>query len=125
MLDKAMHASYGSVTLPIFEIKTTMQLAEALKGMGLEEIFQNLDGVFRMPKSKINDVGQTIDFAVDQHGIRASAETVIGAIPLGIIVDPHAFHMSLDRPFLFFVHDYPTNALLFAGVVMDPSAKGH
>ena len=125
MLDKAMHASYGSVTLPIFEIKTTMQLAGALKGMGLDEIFQNLDGVFKMPQSKINDVGQTIDFAVDKHGIRANAETVIGTIPLGILVDPHAFRISLNRPFLFFVRDFPTNALLFAGAVMDEIGRAH
>ena len=30
------------------------------------------------------------------------------------------FHMRLDRPFVFFVRDSTTNALLFAGAVVDP-----
>jgi len=33
---------------------------------------------------------------------------------------PDPFHVLLDRPFLFFVRETTTNALLFAGALMDP-----
>jgi serpin B len=133
-----MQASLGSVTFPIFEIRTSMHMEESLKAMGVSDIFQHLDGVtrlerFRRPydptqglietaRSRVTDIGQTIDFAADKHGIHADAETLVGAIPLGILTAPDAFHMSLNRPFLFFVRENTTDALLFAGALMDPSA---
>ena len=136
-----MQASLGSVTFTIFEIKTSMQLEGSLKVMGISDIFQHLDGVTRMEQfrnpndfsqgmieaaqSRVTDIGQTIDFAADKHGIRADAETLIGAVPGGIIVSPDAFHMLLNRPFLFFVRENTTGALLFAGALMDPGAASH
>ena len=82
-------------------------------------------GMIEAAQSRVTDIGQTIDFAADKHGIRADAETLIGAVPGGIIVSPDAFHMLLNRPFLFFVRENTTGALLFAGALMDPGAASH
>jgi serine protease inhibitor len=132
-----MTKSLGSVTLTQFEIKSKLQLADSLKAMGITEIFERLDGIERMPKprdlidvtkgfspgaqARVTDVGQTIDFAADRHGIRADSETLIGTFPIGLIVAPDVFHMTFSRPFLFFVRENTTGALVFEGALMDPA----
>jgi len=132
-----MQKSLGSVTLTQFEIKSKLQLADSLRAIGITEIFERLDGIERMPKprdlidvtkgfspgaqARVTDVDQTIDFAADRHGIRADAETLIGTYPLGLIMAPDVFHMTLSRPFLFFVRENTTGALVFEGALMDPA----
>jgi serine protease inhibitor len=139
-LDGMTTTHYGSVTLPQFDTKTSVHLESSLKAMGISNIFQDLDGVTRresfrnlrdssqgmLPaaQSKVTDLAQTIDFGADKHGIHADAETLIGAVPFGIISAPDTFHVQIDRPFLFFVRETTTNALLFAGALMDPGNAG-
>jgi serine protease inhibitor len=131
---KSMKPSLGSVRMPIFTIRATMHLEGTLKAIGVKDIFENLEGVVRRdsrygPKgtfdvtvAQVTDIGQTIYFTADKHGIHADAETVIGAIPLGLISAPDSFHVVLNRPFVFLVRENATGALLFAGALMDPSA---
>jgi len=134
-LDGMSTSRYGSVTLPQFEAKTSAHLERSLKAMGISDIFQHLEGVtrresFRKPydfsqgmipavQSRVTDLAQTIDFGADKHGLHADAETLIGAVPAGILMVPDTFHVFIDRPFLFFVRETTTNALIFAGALMD------
>jgi hypothetical protein len=135
-LDGMSTSRYGSVTLPQFEIKISVHLETPLKAMGISDIFQHLEGVtrpesFRNPRdysqgmipaaqSRVTDLAQTIDFGADNHGIHADAETLVGAVPFGILSANDTFRVLIDRPFLFFVRETTTNALLFAGALMDP-----
>jgi serine protease inhibitor len=135
-LDGMSTSHYGSVTFPEFEIKTSVHLETPLKTMGISDIFQHLEGVtrresFRNPRdysqgmipaaqSRVTDLAQTIDFGADNHGIHADAETLIGAVPMGIIMAQDTFHMFINRPFLFFVRETTTKALLVAAALMDP-----
>ena len=129
----SMKPSLGSVTMPIFTISATMHLEATLKAMGVKDIFENLEGVVRrdmrfgpkgsfdVPVARVTDIGQTIDFTADKHGIHADAETVIGAIPGGLMMAQDSFHLTLNRPFVFLVRENATGALLFAGALMNPS----
>ena len=131
---KPMKPSLGSVTMPIFTVRATMHLEDILKAMGVKDIFENLEGVarrdmrfgpkgsFDVPVAAVTDIGQTIDFTADKHGIHADAEAVIGATPAGLIMAQDSFHLFLDHPFVFLVRENATGALLFAGALMDPSA---
>jgi serine protease inhibitor len=110
----------GSVTIPQFEIKTSVRLEKSLQAMGITDIFQHLDGIMPAGQSRIGDIAQNIDFGVDKHGIHADAETMIGAVYFGIPFAQDTFLVSLDRPFLFFVRDVTTNALVLTGALMDP-----
>jgi serine protease inhibitor len=132
---KPMKPSLGAVTMPIFTVRATMHLEDTLKAMGVKDIFENLEGVVRedmrfgpkgsydVPVAAVTDIGQTIDFTADKHGIHADAETVIGTIPLGLMMAQDSFHVVLNRPFVFLVRENATGALLFAGALMDPSAQ--
>jgi serpin B len=130
----ALQPKLGVVHFPIFEIKALMHLEKALQEMGVKDIFEHLDGITARSEedkdrawdagnsSRITDIGQKADFAADKHGIHADAETLVGAIPLGILMADDVFRMSLDRPFVFIVREHATGAMLFVGSLMEPGA---
>jgi len=131
----ALQPKLGVVHFPIFEIKASMHLEKALQAMGVTDIFEHLDGITARSEedrhrpwdagnsSRITDIGQKIDFAADKHGIHADAETLVGAIPLGILMADDVFRISLDRPFVFIVREHATGAMLFVGSLMEPGAE--
>jgi hypothetical protein len=123
LLDAALKRQLGTVTMPTFQIRLESDFMEPIKAMGITQPFEDLGSIFTIPKSHITQVRQRIDLSVTKEGIRADAETVVGAVYGGILAARPAFHMVLDRPFLFLIRDQTTNALLFMGAVMDPSAR--
>ena len=89
--------------------------------MGIKKPFEDLGDLTRIPNSHLTEVAQKTDIQVDQNGVRASAESVVGAIYGGIGTAQNHFHLELNRPFVFLIRDRTTNALMFLGVVADPS----
>jgi serpin B len=69
----------------------------------------------------ITDVLQEVYVAVDEKGTEAAAAT---AVVVGETSAPSAEPVTLtvDRPFLFWIVDAPTKAVLFLGRVLDPTA---
>jgi serine protease inhibitor len=53
----------------------------------------------------------------DTESQMARAATAVGVAPPSI---PMTVDVTIDRPFLLFVRDRPTGAILFAGRVVDP-----
>ena len=91
--------------------------------MGVRKVFEDLGRLFTIPLSYVSEVKQTVDIQVDQSGIRADAGTVVGAVYGGVMSGPVPFSMELDRPFIYLIRERFTDALLFAGVVVDPSLR--
>ncbi len=120
-LDAALKRQIGFVTMPVFRVRFESELRPAIKAMGITQVFEDLGSIIRIPESHLTEVVQKIDIEVNRDGIRADAETVAGVVLGGIHVGPKPFHVELSRPFIFLVRDQTTNALLFLGVVMDPS----
>jgi serpin B len=58
---------------------------------------------------------------VDEKGTEAAAATAVGMDVGGGPSPAKEVTLRLDRPFLFFVRDVETGAVLFMGRVVDPS----
>ena len=56
---------------------------------------------------------------VDEKGTTAAAATALRLA--GSAPPTESITLSVDRPFLFMIHDIGTNATLFLGRVMDPT----
>lgn len=65
----------------------------------------------------MQDVGHEAFVAVDEKGTEAAAATAVIA---GRTSAPERAKFTADRPFLVFVRDLPTGAVLFAGQVTSP-----
>lgn len=120
-VDAALKKQLGVVTMPTFHFQFETELRKQIEEMGIKKPFEDLGALIRIPKSHLTEVSQRTDIQVDQNGIRASAESIVGAIYGGIGSAQNAFHLELNRPFVFLIRDRTTNALMFLGVVSDPS----
>jgi serine protease inhibitor len=114
----------GDVLLPPFHVLFEGDLRDPLEKMGLHRIFKSAKTLMSMAPDKggvLNGVSQKTEMTLDENGIRADAGTIIHGVFGGVLGVQAPFHMTLDRPFLFIIRDNITNALLFAGVVMNPT----
>lgn len=125
-LGSALQPQIGDVELPRFNFKFDADVRKALERMGLRRVFQTTDsltGLLDGPGgARLKGISQKVEIEVNEQGIRANARTVSSGVYGGIMSIPEVpFHMVVNRPFLFFIRDNVTDALLFAGAVVDPA----
>ncbi|MDB4943449.1 MAG: hypothetical protein JWP97_2983 [Labilithrix sp.] len=108
-----------ALTLPSFEIKgATVSLKDVLAARGITDAFSpekaDFSGISATEKLWISDVVHQAFVAVKEKGTEAAAATaVIGA---GSAAAPQkTIDVSFDKPFVFFVRDNATGAILFLG----------
>jgi serpin B len=114
----------GTVELPPVQFAFEADLRNSLERLGVRRVFHDLESMIPMaPRmgGMLRRVAQKTEITVDEQGIRADSGTIMGGILGGIMAAQEPFRMVLDRPFLFFVRDNLTKALLFEGVVMNPT----
>ncbi len=112
------------VALPRFRLEYDKNLNEVLKALGMEVAFDEAAADFsRMHRDArnlqlhISRVKQKAFVEVDEEGTRAAAVT---SVEVGVTSAPPMFRA--DRPFVFAIRERLSGALLFMGVVRDPSA---
>lgn len=120
-IDAMLQRREGIVVLPTFHVVFEAQLRKEIEALGIRQGFRDIGNLIKIPKSYISEVNQRVDIRVNRDGILANAEIVAGVVYGGIMAGQKPFRMELNRPFLFFVREQTTNALLFAGAVMDPT----
>ena len=107
------------VYLPRFELEWEAELNEMLQALGMEDAFDPGAADF----SRLTPGGgvwlalvkQKAFVKVDEEGTEAAAVTG------GIMVDSAPMEIRADRPFLFVLRERLTGAVLFMGVVNDPT----
>lgn len=109
--------------LPSWEFRTQIGLNQPLKDLGMVTAFSD-DADFSglSPEAlAITDVLHEAFIAVDEDGTEAAAAT---AVVIGETSAPEEpLEVTVDRPFLFWIVDQPTGAVLFLGRVTDPTAS--
>jgi serpin B len=114
------------LTLPRFSAETRTDLAAVLSAMGMPTAFTNhadLSGITLDEPLAIDKVIHQANIDVDEYGTMASAVTVTTgkATAGGPRTSPPHVQFHVDRPFLYFIHDASTGAVLFMGRIDDPS----
>lgn len=122
------HGARGAsvqLSLPRFHLSYQAMLNSTLQALGMTLAFSdaaNFSGIHAPPpKLKIGEVVHAADFTIDEHGTIAAASTVVTIEPTAIAVPQHPVAFDANRPFLFFLRDDTTGAVLFAGRVSDPA----
>jgi serpin B len=112
-----------SLTMPRFEFSATLQLGGTLSSMGMPTAFDggaDFSGFTGYPDLFISEVMHKAFVKVDEAGTEAAAAT---AVVMNITaMPPPPVEMNVNRPFLFFIMDRETDAIVFMGRVMDPGA---
>jgi serpin B len=112
------------ITLPRFRVRTeSMPLAAVLQALGIRRAFTSqadLRGIAGPGPLMLTEVFHRVFVDVDEEGTEAAAVTADrGDLAETLEAPPPTFYA--DHPFLFFLRDLRTGAVLFAGRVVDPS----
>jgi serine protease inhibitor len=110
----------GSIQIPKFEIEYEDTLNRVLINMGMGVAFGGGADFSRIAEDRdlfISSVRHKTYVRVDEAGTEAAAVTVV-EIREGSA--PDAFHMRVDRPFLFAIREHHSGTVLFIGKMFDP-----
>jgi serpin B len=114
--------SMVSLTLPKFSAETRVDLAQILAAMGMPTVFgpnADLSGITADERLYVSHVIHQANIDVDESGTTAAAVTVtIGAAISG---PQPPIEFKVNRPFLYFIRDTTSGAVLFMGRIDDPS----
>ncbi|XXY46683.1 serpin family protein [Sorangium sp. So ce269] len=110
-----------TMTLPKFKFESTLDLVPQLVELGMPIAFTgraDFSGIDGQGGLFISDVLHKAFVSVDEAGTEAAAAT---AVVIGETSAPEPATIRFDRPFLLFIRDIETGAILFVGRVMNPS----
>ena len=109
--------------LPKFDGAYTMDLAGALKAMGMTDAFDQSKADFSgmladpsQPSPWIGEVVQKTFVEVNEEGTKAAAATEVG-FEVTSLAPESAHEVVLDRPFVYLIVDAEANVPLFMGTV--------
>ena len=115
-----------SLSLPKFKIEgASLSLKDTLKTRGMVDAFDprlaNFSGMTG-ESVVISDVIHKAFVAVDEVGTEAAAATAVNFSDSGsvAITPPTVIEVTLDKPFVFFIRDNATGAILFLGRIAKP-----
>jgi serpin B len=107
--------------MPRWEFRFRTSLVEALENLGMADAFSpraDFSGMDGTRSLEITGVFHEAFVKVDEEGTEAAAATGVVVGPTSV---PDYKPVTIDRPFLFFIRDIETGAILFGGRVLDPS----
>jgi len=114
-----------SLALPRFKVETGTSLVKLLQTLGMTSAFIPGTADF----SGMDGTQQPVHLGCHPQGIHrrrgegneAAAATAVVIRPTGAPLPSVGLVINADRPFLYFLRDQPTGAILFMGRVQDPS----
>ncbi len=116
----AQEWSYSKVSLsmPKFELEYGTELADVLKELGVERIFDN--NVYDHLSDEELFVGSVYHKTAiknDEKGTEAAAVTIIAAEGMALLPDEEVVEMNMDHPFYFTISNTDTGLKLFEGCI--------
>ncbi|MBA7621050.1 hypothetical protein ES703_28407 [subsurface metagenome] len=112
-----------TLAMPRFEFESDFSLRETLAAMGMPLAFSwaaDFSGMTGNQDLFIADVVHKAFVSVDEAGTEAAAATAV-VMPLSIPPE-EPVEVTVNRPFIFLIHDIETGSILFIGRVVNPSA---
>jgi serine protease inhibitor len=123
----ALKSARVDVMLPRFRTSSEFELAPPLAALGMARAFKfpdaDFSGIDGTHELFIGSVIHQAFVDVDEHGTEAAAATAVMAVAGAAPPSEKPVLFRADHPFLFLIRDTTANVVLFAGRVVDPTAK--
>jgi len=111
-----------NLTMPKFEFESEFSLKKTLSDMGMPLAFSStadFSGMTGNRELTISEVIHKAFVSMDEAGTEAAAATAVIMELTAVPEEPVA--VTIDRPFIFLIHDIETGAILFIGRIVNPS----
>ncbi|CAG9804157.1 unnamed protein product [Chironomus riparius] len=115
--------NFVNITLPKFKLKTTVQLTEPLKKMGINDLFtqkSTLKVYDNGPTMKIGSALQQSFLEVDENGSVGASTTTFSAIALTVQPETKHTDFIVNQPFAVFIVDRRYAVPYFMAKIYDP-----
>ncbi|MEA2197207.1 MAG: serpin [Solirubrobacteraceae bacterium] len=122
-IERALAPRRIDLHMPRFELKFDTALNGVLSQLGMPVAFTdaaNFSAITAPTQLKIAAVEHAADLKVDEQGTVAAAATGIALVPTALPGGPQTT-LKLDHPFLAFLRDDATGAILFVAQVTNPA----
>lgn len=129
-VERRLTSREGQLYLTPFHFKYATDIKSALQQLGVHRLFESAKALHLTddwaddPGGHLTAIEQSSDVTIDRIGIKVDSGTAYAGVYGGIVGNRGSpFQMHLDRPFIFLIRDAVTGALLYAGVVIDPTQE--
>jgi serpin B len=122
-ISRGLATARVALRMPRFKLSLHAMLNDVLSALGMPLAFSDaadFSGITHSVALKIQAVEHGATLTADEQGTIAAAATGISTEPTALPGGP-IVRLTVDHPFLFFLRDDATGAVLFAGRVVDPS----
>jgi serpin B len=122
-IERALAPRRIDLHMPRFELAFDAALNGVLSSLGMPVAFTdgaNFSAITAPTSLKIAAVEHAADLKVDEQGTVAAAATGINLVPTALPGGPQTT-LKLDHPFLAFLRDDATGAILFVAQVTNPA----
>lgn len=119
----SLHSGRVKLQLPKFDLQIHTDLVPALSALGMPIAFSgsaDFSGITTAVPLAIGTVQHGADLKVDEQGTVAAAATGASVVATAVAPVPAPL-IDVNHPFLLFLRDRATGAVLFAGRVTDPT----
>lgn len=109
-----------SVVFPMFAIESHQDLMQALRDMGIRQVFSDsadLSGINGQRNLKISEVKHTARIDVNEFGTNINSNTNAPLVAGDCDQSESRVTFRVDHPFLFLLRDSSTATVLSMGVV--------
>lgn len=121
-VENSLQTSNLLLKMPKFSFGADINLKDVLYSMGVTAPFTEEADFSGITGDRSLFIGEAVHKAfvsVDEKGTEAAAATGIGMEIIGI--PPSPISVTINHPFLFFIEDDATGAILFMGRVLNPA----
>jgi serpin B len=108
-----------NLSFPKFKLDHEVELTARLQALGMQTAFSDgadFSGI--APGIALSGAFHQATITVDEDGTQAAAATAIVAVETSAPLNPIV--VSFDQPFVFFIRDVQTHAVLFVGHLANP-----
>ena len=111
--------------MPKFKLTHSASLAEALRSLGMKNMFSagvaDFSGMDGTRNLYVGFVKQEVAVEVNEEGSEAAAATAVNFGKLTVAMSFRTQMFIVDHPFIFYIRDKLTGMLLFQGRVVNPT----
>jgi serpin B len=123
-IKKRQKKMIARLSIPQLKINTEFSAKSILQQIGLNSVFAEKGNLDKISQNLLlSDVIQKTFLEINENGTQATAVTTTKLKETAMQTDKNAIQFIANKPFIYFIKEKSTNAILFIGELKNPLQK--